>query len=305
LGVAVNLSVRNLHEPDIVNTIDRLLAESGVGAPALTIELTESSLMADPERAISTLEQLDRLGARIAVDDFGTGYSSLSYLKRVPVHEIKIDRSFVTDVGSTGLIIVRSVIDLGHNLHLQVVAEGVEDLETWDTLAHLDCDVAQGYYLSRPLPASEIPGWAARFEAQTPAHAGQHTIVLVVDDNPVYLSLLQRVFSREGWSVVTAASGEEALGLLRSVKPSILVTDVMLPGISGIDTVARIRSLEVGRRLPAITITATPTDEQRDEALHHGSDVYVPKPADHADLVHLVRQTLTRRTEIGSHPIGG
>ena len=127
----------------------------------LVLEITETQMMADPQRTISLLERVAELGIQVSIDDFGTGYSSLAYLQRLPVHEIKVDRSFVLAMTAddTNTKIVRSIIDLGHSLQLRVVAEGVEDRYTWDALNTLGCDIAQGYYLSRPLPAQQLTPW--------------------------------------------------------------------------------------------------------------------------------------------------
>ncbi|HEY7061869.1 MAG TPA: EAL domain-containing protein [Chloroflexota bacterium] len=158
LPVAVNLSMRNLHDSQLPTTIADLLATWGVTPSWLTVELTESAVMADPGRAMEILSKLRHMGVRIAIDDFGTGYSSLGYLKRLPVQQIKIDKSFVMDMAAddNDLAIVRSTIDLGHNLGLTVVAEGVENETTWELLTRLGCDGAQGYYFSRPLPESDL-----------------------------------------------------------------------------------------------------------------------------------------------------
>jgi EAL domain-containing protein (putative c-di-GMP-specific phosphodiesterase class I) len=138
-----------------------MLQETGVPAESLTLEVTESSVMSDPDRIIAILTRLDELHVRLSVDDFGTGYSSLSYLQRLPVREVKIDRSFVMSLGQrdSDLAIVRTIVDLGSNLGLTVVAEGVEDAEAYNRLAELGCDLAQGYLLSRPLPAAAFVEW--------------------------------------------------------------------------------------------------------------------------------------------------
>jgi diguanylate cyclase (GGDEF)-like protein len=161
LGVAVNLSARSLQDADLVEEVARLLRRHDVPADRLTLEVTESSVMADPPRAVALLHQLRDLGVRLSVDDFGTGYSSLSYLKRLPVHEVKIDRSFVAGLTEQGedMVIVRAIIDLGHHLGLEVVAEGVEDQATWDLLAAMGCDLVQGWHLARPMPTAELPPW--------------------------------------------------------------------------------------------------------------------------------------------------
>jgi diguanylate cyclase (GGDEF)-like protein/PAS domain S-box-containing protein len=158
LPVAVNLSMRNLHDSQLPTTIESLLATWGVMPAWLTVELTESAVMADPGRAMEILTRLRQMGVWIAIDDFGTGYSSLGYLKRLPVQQIKIDKSFVMEMAAddNDFAIVRSTIDLGHNLGLTVVAEGVENETTWELLTRLGCDGAQGYYFSRPLPDSDL-----------------------------------------------------------------------------------------------------------------------------------------------------
>ncbi|HVM18416.1 MAG TPA: bifunctional diguanylate cyclase/phosphodiesterase [Egibacteraceae bacterium] len=160
LGVSVNLSARSLI-PELPGKVERILSETCVAASALTLEITESTIMADPENTRGVLDELSAMGVQLSIDDFGTGYSSLSYLRRLPVDEIKVDRSFVMgmsrDEGDAA--IVRSTVDLGRNLGLQVVAEGIEDAETWTALATLGCDMAQGYYLSPPVTPPEFDRW--------------------------------------------------------------------------------------------------------------------------------------------------
>jgi diguanylate cyclase (GGDEF)-like protein len=161
LTVAVNLSVRNLLDAHLPESIAELLRRHELPPSALELEITESTIVADQVRALDVLTRLNRMGIGLSVDDFGTGYSSLAYLKDLPVSELKIDRKFVNNMTEDGddAFIVRSTIDLGRNLGLQVVAEGVETEAVWDQLALLGCDVAQGYYLARPLPAAGLTDW--------------------------------------------------------------------------------------------------------------------------------------------------
>ncbi|HVA88664.1 MAG TPA: GGDEF domain-containing phosphodiesterase, partial [Chloroflexota bacterium] len=163
MRVAVNLSARLLQEEHLVEMITALMRAERVAPESLELEITESAVMQDPTRAIGLLRRLHEMGIRLSIDDFGTGYSSLAYLNRLPVDEVKIDKSFVLDLGRTGdgATIARSIIDLGHNLGLVVVAEGVEDAATYRLLAGMACDLAQGYYLSRPIPADQLTDWAA------------------------------------------------------------------------------------------------------------------------------------------------
>ena len=161
LSMAVNLSMRTLHDPRLPATVAGLLERWSVPADALHLEITESSLMAEPARALEILERLRGIGVGITIDDFGTGYSSLAYLKRLQVNDLKIDRSFVMDMSTddSARVIVHSTIDLAHNLGMRVIAEGVEDAETWAMLRELECDQMQGFYASRALPAAELRIW--------------------------------------------------------------------------------------------------------------------------------------------------
>jgi diguanylate cyclase (GGDEF)-like protein len=161
LNVAVNLSPRNLHDSGLPVKLGGLLAKWAVPAGCLTLEITENAIMVDPERAMTILLRLHDMGIHLSIDDFGTGYSSLIYLKKLPVSQIKVDRSFVMNMthDEDDAVIVQSTIDLGHNLDCEVVAEGVENLETLERLRSLGCDQVQGYYLSRPLSADDITTW--------------------------------------------------------------------------------------------------------------------------------------------------
>jgi diguanylate cyclase (GGDEF)-like protein/PAS domain S-box-containing protein len=161
VSVAVNLSSRNLHDQHLVDMIARLIRTWAVSPTWLTLEIGESAIMTDSLRVRENLTQLHEMGVKISIDDFGTGYSSLALLTRLPVDELKIDTSFVRNMGasSADASVVRSVIELGHSLRMQVIAEGVENREAWDRLAELGCDLAQGYCVSPPLPPDECADW--------------------------------------------------------------------------------------------------------------------------------------------------
>jgi diguanylate cyclase (GGDEF)-like protein len=161
LPVAVNISARNLLDSHFPALVERLLLKWRVPAAMLVLELTENSMMTDPDGARECLASLKDLGVGLSIDDFGTGYSSLTYIKDLPVNELKIDRSFTMDLNdhAASRMIVNSIVSLGRNLGLRVVAEGVEDQEAWRQLAMLGCDSAQGYFLARPMPAADVAGW--------------------------------------------------------------------------------------------------------------------------------------------------
>ena len=163
IPVSVNVSARSFQNPRLLEKIEWALQEADVSGDCLEIEITEATLMQDLDRAADVLNRLSESGVTIAIDDFGTGYSSLSYLKRLPIHTLKIDQSFIIDVAfdQQDVAIVRSIIDLGHNLGYKVVAEGVENSMAWDVLNSLGCDTAQGFHISKPLPEHHFSSWLA------------------------------------------------------------------------------------------------------------------------------------------------
>lgn len=161
VGVAVNISARDLIDIDLPNKIADTLNKHQLYANSISLEITESSIMEDPARALDTVERIARMGIHLSIDDFGTGYSSLAYLKRLPLNELKIDRSFINNIerDHSDEMIVRSTIELGHNLGLKVVAEGIETKHVWNMLKTMGCDFGQGYLMSKPMPAANFASW--------------------------------------------------------------------------------------------------------------------------------------------------
>jgi diguanylate cyclase (GGDEF)-like protein len=181
ISAAVNISVRSLADQHFPDRVAARLELHEVPAELLTLELTESGVMADPQRALPVLRRLHTLGVVLAVDDFGTGYSSLAYLRQLPVDEVKIDKSFVLGMGSDlgDLAVVRSIVELGHSLGLTVVAEGVEEDIARDQLAAMGCDVAQGYLISRPLSESRLEAWLQARTTQAPGMRDETVLTLL------------------------------------------------------------------------------------------------------------------------------
>jgi len=177
LSVSVNISARDLMNRDLPGEVSALLAEHAVPPALLCLEITESGFMEDPGHAQKVLDRLADLGVRLSIDDYGTGYSSLSYIMQLPVQELKIDQSFISRmaVDEETSTIVRSTIELGHNLGLEVVAEGVEDASSWNMLRALGCDDAQGFYMSRPLAPDDLARWIR-------AHDGNFTATHAAED---------------------------------------------------------------------------------------------------------------------------
>lgn len=164
MPISINVSARSFRSPDLVARIRESLAKAGVDGACLEIEITEGTLMADLDGGARTLEDLDELGVSVAIDDFGTGSSSLSYLKNLPIHTLKIDRSFLADIVKSprDVAVVRSIIELGHNLGCQVIAEGVEDEAVRSRLRELGCDLVQGFFISAPMPDQGFREWLSR-----------------------------------------------------------------------------------------------------------------------------------------------
>ncbi len=169
VGVAINISPHSLLEPEFPERLTGLLAAYDFPAESLILEITETSIMADPERAMAILNRLTEMGVKLSIDDFGTGYSSLSYLKELPVTELKIDKSFVIDMleSESDSAIVKATIQLGHNLGLEVVAEGVENPKVYSQLKELGCDTLQGYFISKPVPSDILYNWQKEHNANS------------------------------------------------------------------------------------------------------------------------------------------
>jgi EAL domain-containing protein (putative c-di-GMP-specific phosphodiesterase class I) len=169
LRMSINLSTRDLLDQDLPQKFAEVLQRYKVTASSFCLEITESAIMDDPVRAQQTLEGLHAMGVDLSIDDFGTGYSSLAYLKRLPVQELKIDKSFVLKMESDAddAKIVRSTIDLGHNMGLKVVAEGLENVAVWELLARMGCDQGQGYFISKPMPAEQLITWLGHWTPPT------------------------------------------------------------------------------------------------------------------------------------------
>jgi diguanylate cyclase (GGDEF)-like protein/PAS domain S-box-containing protein len=244
--VAVNLSAAQLRQPDLVDSIAGILAETGLDAAWLELELTESALMDDPDHANVVLNRLKGLGLRLAIDDFGTGYSSLSYLSQFPVDQLKIDASFVKEIDSdaTAAAISTSVIALAHQMGLKVIAEGVETEAQLAFLNRHGCDEIQGYYFSRPIPAAAFAVLlSSDKQLVSPGPRFPSRSLLVVDDEPAVLAMISLALEDEDYRVLTARSAREALELLASNVIQVVLTDERMPEMSGAEFLGRVRTL--------------------------------------------------------------
>ena len=247
LRVAVNLSARQFRQSNLLRTISQTLADTGLPAAALELEITESAFIDDVDEAIATCRALKKLGVKLSLDDFGTGYSSLAYISRFPFDKLKIDQGFVRDIieNPVNAAIATAAIVMGRSLNLSVLAEGVETEAQASFLRGRRCDAMQGYLFSRPLPAAEFEQLLAGDRRLTisaiPADPGQ--TLLLVDDEPNILNSLSRLLRREAYQILTASSPLEAFEVLAKHPVQVILSDQRMPEMSGTEFFSRVRQL--------------------------------------------------------------
>jgi diguanylate cyclase (GGDEF)-like protein len=312
LSIAVNVSPRQF-EPGLAGTFEVIMAEAGVDPARLCVEVTESMVMHDTDLAIAILRRLKSLGMRISIDDFGTGFSSLAYLRRFPLDELKIDKSFVDGLGTDpdATAIVAAVMGMAHALGLRVVAEGVETADQLARLRTLGCDEIQGYYFARPgtpdaldsllaRDATGCPGW----HDASPAAALSSGVrkILVVDDAPDVRQLLRSSLFAAGFEVKEAGNGEEALTMARLFKPDCAVLDINLPGISGLDVCRVLRKDISNERMAILMLTVDAEPAEKIEAFSAKADDYMVKPFSPRDIVSRVTAAMRWRTAMPATP---
>ena len=307
LVVAVNLSL-NQFSSQLPAVVRAALAEAGLEPEQLRLEITESLVMHDTEGAIAILNELKRMGVLLSVDDFGTGYSSLSYLQRLPVNEVKIDRSFVSTLDSDGheSAIVGAILSLASALDFEVVAEGVETPGQLRALRTLGCDYAQGYFFARPQPATEVDALIAAAAAggRLPARLESserrasdlvRERVVIADDADDVLQLAAMSLTTAGFTVHAASSGLEAVDLATTVEPHCVILDLNMPDLSGFEVCRQLRAHPATSDcvILILTVQAAPTDKV--EAFSVGADDYIVKPFSPRELVGRVRAALRRK----------
>jgi len=246
--VAINLSPAQLQRPDLARHLETVLSETGVPPACLGVELTESMLMDDVDRAAEVLRGIKALGVEISLDDFGTGYSSLNSLSRLPIDVVKVDRSFVHDVtaATQQVSVTRAIINMAHGLQMKVLAEGVETEGQLSLLASQGCDQIQGYWFSKPLPADAFALMlreGKRLPERFVTRKQRTRTLLLVDDEDNILSALKRLLRRDGYHIVTATSAAEGLQRLTEHEVDVIVSDQRMPGMTGVEFLHRAKAL--------------------------------------------------------------
>ena len=251
LTVAVNLSPRQFRQENLLGIIRQVLLEAGLDPQYLELEITESMVMQEVDRVMTILQALKGMGIYLAMDDFGTGFSSLSYLKRFPFDKLKVDQSFVREITSDpdSAAIATTVIAMAHSLHLKVIAEGVETEGQLNYLRLHDCDEMQGFYFSRPLPATEFEqllreGRHLPFSDDTQGRADK--TLLVVDDDIEVSEALSEILVLEGYKVFIAATAKEGFELLANNRIAVVISDQRMPGMTGTEFLRKVMELYPG-----------------------------------------------------------
>jgi CheY-like chemotaxis protein len=248
----VNISPVHFQRINFVDSVQAVLQKHSLSAELLELEITETVLFNNAERAIETLHRLKQLGVRIAIDDFGTGFSSLNYLKRLPIDKVKIDRSFVQDIISDrhDAAITQGIISMAHHLRLKVVAEGVETEPQLAFLKKCRCDEFQGYYFAKPMPYAEIAGFLSeRLSVQEAGsgiildHGEPMQTLLLLDDEENILRALARVLRRDGYKIFMATRAQDAFELLAKHDVQVILSDQRMPEMSGTEFLSRVKDL--------------------------------------------------------------
>jgi len=248
LSIAVNVSAVQFRLQNMPALVQGVLADTGLAAEHLELEMTESLLMQNREAVVQALMQLKEIGVTLSLDDFGTGYSSLSYLKQFPIDVVKIDQSFIRDVTNSvdGAALTRSIISMASSLHMTTVAEGVETKGQLAFLSANGCDAIQGYYFSRPLPRQDMTA-LLELGTQLPAENCQREPVnrtlLLVDDDEHVLAALRRLLRRDGYRILSTTSPQEALELLAIHSVGVIVSDARMPEMPGTELLRRVKGL--------------------------------------------------------------
>ncbi|MGB8650246.1 MAG: EAL domain-containing protein [Mycobacteriales bacterium] len=305
LVVSVNLSGRQLLAPGLGDAIAKALADSGLPPQRLSLEIPESVLLGDQPSCSRVLRGLEALGVRLAVDAFGTGFSSLTYLRSFPVDALKIDRSFVQGLGDpesdrADRAIVAGIVDLAHAFGLTTVAEGVESAVQVESLRDLGCEQVQGFHLGRPMPAADLLAALSTGTSPVPGgvrvpepRPGARRVLVVEDDASVGQLLKALLDDEQDFQVVgQATDGREAIALARYLRPDVVLLDLALPGVGGLEALPMLRT--VAPRAHIVVVSGMDAAALRDRATRAGAEAYWDKSEDATGIPEFLRGVLAR-----------
>lgn len=291
--VAINLSARQLLGRGLIDDVGAALACSGLPASSLVLEITETVLLHDLPAAATALGALKDLGVRIAVDDFGTGYASLTYLKGLPVDEVKIDRTFVAGLAHDprDRVIVAAIIDMAHAFALTTTAEGVEHPEQLQILHDLGAERAQGFLWTPPLSDRDIAAWiAGRPTPPIPISQAKAKSVLVIDDDPALRRLIQAQLSDHGLRILEAADGRAGVAMAARHRPNVVLLDLALPGMGGLEAIPLIRSIAPDSQI--LVLSDHDAADMAETAIALGAHAYLNKGSNITRLDQIIEKSL-------------
>lgn len=302
LPLAINISMENLASLEFVDLLVAQVAAAGALPRDITLEITESRAMRNPAVTLDSLSRLRLKRFALSIDDFGTGHSSLAQLRDIPFDEFKIDKSFVHGAWADQRIkaMFDTSLTLAKQLGMGVVAEGIENLDDWEFLRKTSCEYAQGYFIARPMPGDELPAWvlgwqkrvrtelmpeSVQTEEPEPVSKGAGPTVLVIEDHEFQRRVQSKILREENYQVVTAAGGVEALSILRKLRPNLILIDVDLPDISGLEILRRLRATNIFKRTPILMISGNDSKDILDQSRKAGASGYLLKPFDRKTLL--------------------
>lgn len=310
--MSVNLSMENFDQLEFADWLTETVDDAGLNPWDLVLEITESRAMRRPEVTLDNLTRLCLKSFHLAVDDFGTGHASLAQVRDIPFDQFKLDRSFVHGAGSDRRIgaMFDSAVNLARELDLEITAEGVENREDWDFLRQHACQKAQGFFIGRPMPPDGVLPWletwrstahrelfpelldTAFSEPRTARTQKNRGDALVVEDNDFQRKVQARVLRDEGFTPHLATNGQEALEILRSLRPSLILIDIEMPGISGLDLLRRLRSVKIFAQTPVLVISGVNTKTIVTESMNAGANSFMVKPYNRQTLVERIGRAL-------------
>ncbi|WP_036187435.1 EAL domain-containing protein [Marinimicrobium agarilyticum] len=312
-ALSINLSMENLDQLDFTDWLAQLVEEANLQPWDLILEVTESRAMRRPKIVLDNLTRLRLKGFKLAVDDFGTGHASLAQVRDIPFDQFKLDRTFVHGAShDRGIrVMFESALGLAKELGLEITAEGVEDEEDWQFLLRQDCHKAQGYFIARPMAADKVSGWLTQWRNETrkslfpdliisgPAEGVEtepspmsRGVALVVEDNDFQRKVQARILRDEGFEPHMAANGREALALLRELSPSLLLIDIEMPGMSGLELLRRLRGKPAFVRTPVLVISGVNTKTVVRDSMEAGASSFMVKPYSRETLIERIRRAM-------------
>lgn len=309
LPLAINLSMENLASLEFADRFSSIINNAGLVAKEVTLELTESRAMRDPIITLDTLARLRLKRFVLSIDDFGTGHSTLAQLRDIPFDEFKIDRSFVTGAWADNRIraMFETSLTLAKQLGMNVVAEGIESEKDWEFVRRAQCEYAQGYFIAKPMPGEAMPKWLLKWgervrsellpatgAAGAGAKAALKGTVLVVEDHDFQRRIQSKLLGEEGFSVLTAATGPEALTILRTLRPLLIMIDVELPGMSGLEVLKRLRATSIFKTTPVIMLSGANQKDIVVQSMKTGASGFIAKPFDRKTLIAKVHAVLEK-----------